>query len=603
MRRTLRIAVIVLLVPLSLALMAGIVFAVDRATNGGEVLGDVTVGGVALGGLDEADALAEVRALEDRLSSSPIPVTAAGRSFELVPTDIGFDIDELSIVDAAMVEGREGPLTTQFSWWIDHFGAESVDLDIPYTYDRDALTSLIRDWEVEGIDDPATPGSLRVEGLAVVAEFPRAGTGIEVEPAADAIAATLLDRARPSVELPTREIVPELDPAELQAVATDLTGLISTPVTLVNDEYGAIIEVPPIVLAQSLHVGVDASASPPSIKTAWRFGPARDFLERVSPVYETTPANAEWYIDEDDQVIIVPSVPVLEPDSTVISQRLRAALAADDRSADIPFRVVREADVSTAEVEALGIREKISEFTTFHNCCENRVINIQLIADAVDGAMVAPGETWSLNDHVGQRTAAKGYVPAGAIIGGVVECCDSPINIGGGTSQFTTTMYNAIFFAGLEDIDHTPHTIWFSRYPEGREATLGFPAPDLVFRNNTENWVYIDTSHTDTSITVKMFGDNGGIEVEAGLSERYDFTGIRETVEYTTDVAPGEERLVASGSGGWAVDIYRYITYPDGETTTEEWTWRYTGEFRKYERHPCSRNNTCDELIEETTDE
>jgi hypothetical protein len=253
-----------------------------------------------------------------------------------------------------------------------------------------------------------------------------------------------------------------------------------------------------------------------------------------------------------------------------------------------------EAEVSTQDILDLGITEKISEFTTFHNCCENRVINIQLIADAVDGVMVAPGETWSLNEHVGERTREKGYVPAGAIIGGSVECCDSPINIGGGTSQFTTTLYNAIFFAGMEDVAHQPHTIYFSRYPEGREATLGFPEPDLVFRNNTDAYVLIDTSHTDTSITVKFFGDNGGIEVEAGLSDRYNFTGVRRRVEYTTDVTPGEER-VQPGSGGWAVDIYRYITYPDGTETTEEWTWQYTGAVEVVERHPCSRNNTCDE--------
>ncbi|NIS32920.1 MAG: hypothetical protein GWN07_20930, partial [Actinobacteria bacterium] len=85
----------------------------------------------------------------------------------------------------------------------------------------------------------------------------------------------------------------------------------------------------------------------------------------------------------------------------------------------------------------------------YHRCCENRVVNIQLIADEADMALVKPGQTWSLNAHVGERTRAEGYRPAGAIIAGVLECCDHPVNIGGGTSQFATTIYNAIFFAGL----------------------------------------------------------------------------------------------------------------------------------------------------------
>lgn len=206
-----------------------------------------------------------------------------------------------------------------------------------------------------------------------------------------------------------------------------------------------------------------------------------------------------------------------------IPQAAWAAANSPSRTAELTYRNGRDAELSTEVVEGFGIKEKISEFTTYHNCCEARVINIQRIADEVDGAWVLPGQVWSLNDHVGKRTVADGYVCAGALIRGEVVQ-EGEICIGGGTSQFTTTLYNAIFFAGLEDVYHFAHTIWFSRYPEGREATLGFPGPDLIFRNNTDSVVVIKTSHTDTSITVKMFGDNGDILVEAGLSDRFNYT-------------------------------------------------------------------------------
>ena len=134
-------------------------------------------------------------------------------------------------------------------------------------------------------------------------------------------------------------------------------------------------------------------------------------------------------------------------------------------------------------------------------------------------------------------------------------------------------MYNAIFYAGLEDVYHFPHTIWFSRYPEGIEATLGYPDPDLVFRNNTESVVLIKTEHTDTSITVKMFGDNGGIEVEAEKSGRYGHHGpitrykVDEDLDHCTypskDNGQGE---VEKGSGGWWIKVCRHITYPEGTT-------------------------------------
>jgi hypothetical protein len=193
----------------------------------------------------------------------------------------------------------------------------------------------------------------------------------------------------------------------------------------------------------------------------------------------------------------------------------------------------------------------VSQFTTFHPCCANRNINIDLIADAVDGAVVQPGETFSLNDLVGPRTEAKGYVPAGAIIGGIVYCCDNPINIGGGTSQFATTLYNAVYFGAYEDVYHRPHSLYFNRYPAGREATLSFPGPDVQFRNNTVFPMTIRTEHTSTSVTVKVYGDNE-----------------RRTVSSQT-IAD-----VTSKDGGKAT-VYRTIEYANGTYSVQRWTHTY----------------------------
>jgi vancomycin resistance protein YoaR len=169
----------------------------------------------------------------------------------------------------------------------------------------------------------------------------------------------------------------------------------------------------------------------------------------------------------------------------------------------------------------------------------------------VDGAVVEPGDTWSLNAFVGQRTVEKGYVAAGAIVGGELVCCDHPDNIGGGTSQFATTLYNAIYFAGLEDVAHKPHSIYFSRYPLGHEATLGWTSPDLVFRNDTEYPVTIETSHTSTSITVQLVGANGRRNVESSVSGS------------------------ATTSDGGTVTVTRIVRFQDGTSTTQTWFHRY----------------------------
>ena len=193
----------------------------------------------------------------------------------------------------------------------------------------------------------------------------------------------------------------------------------------------------------------------------------------------------------------------------------------------------------------------VAEFTTRHRCCESRVINIHLIADAVDGVIVPAGESFSLNGHVGPRTEAKGYVRAGAIIAGELYCCDHPLNVGGGTSQFATTFYNAVFFAGYEDEFHRPHSIFFSRYPMGREATLSYPVPDVLFRNDTVDPVRIETSYTSTSVTVQMFGNNERRVVSAGLSGS------------------------ATTADGGRVQVTRFIGYANGTGSSQSWWHTY----------------------------
>lgn len=199
--------------------------------------------------------------------------------------------------------------------------------------------------------------------------------------------------------------------------------------------------------------------------------------------------------------------------------------------------------------------EVIGTFTTYYDRCSDpcRVTNIQLIGDAVDGSVVQSGDVFSVNDHVGQRTTAKGYVPAGAIIGGELYCCDHPANIGGGTSQFATTLYNAVFFSGLEDIYHRPHSIWFSRYPMGREATIGYTSPDVRFRNDTDYPLTIEVAYTETQITVSIIGASEVTSVESFRS--------------------GE----ATAYDGGRVTIRRIIAFSDGHTDSQSWSHTYRG--------------------------
>ena len=248
----------------------------------------------------------------------------------------------------------------------------------------------------------------------------------------------------------------------------------------------------------------------------------------------------------------------------------------------------------------------ISSFTTYHDCCAARVDNIQRLAQIIDGAVVQPGEIFSVNDHVGERTEEKGFVPAGTIMGG--ELVNT---VGGGVSQFATTLYNAVYWAGLQDIEHHPHSWSFSRYPNGIEATISWPELDLRFRNNTEKPVIIHTSFTDYSITAEIWGDNDGRIMTGDHKNSQTSTNIIEkggenariVTSYTTPtyreintiptliypntaIRPGFEIEMNSGIPGKVMNVFRTIEH-QGVETIDTWKVVYRPIPREIHVHPC----------------
>lgn len=207
----------------------------------------------------------------------------------------------------------------------------------------------------------------------------------------------------------------------------------------------------------------------------------------------------------------------------------------------------------------------VSRYTTYHACCQERVHNIHVIANQLDGWIVLPGETFDLNAVTGPRTRSKGYIEAPILVGGETE-----MGVAGGTSQFGTTIYNAFFWGGYDEITHKPHSIYISRYPVGIEATLGRWDPlNVVFTNDTVNPIYIDTSYTSTSITVSLYANNGGRTFVGSWRG-----GPHHSI--WNQGGPDARRVTAEVSGsppGW-VKIVRTIAGPDG-TASETWWWHY----------------------------
>jgi vancomycin resistance protein YoaR len=241
----------------------------------------------------------------------------------------------------------------------------------------------------------------------------------------------------------------------------------------------------------------------------------------------STPArDAELRIG-GDAVVVVPSVPGRTLDAAATARALAATERATVAGAG---RTVAPA-VTTAQLTALGIRERISEFTTYYPAGQPRVVNIRRASSVIDGTILRAGETFSMNEVLGERTIAKGYVAAPQISG--TGFSDS---VGGGISQVATMLYNGAFFAGLELVEHQPHSLYIDRYPLGREATISWGGPELIFRNDWPAGVLIKLDTTDTSITVRFFSSRLGRRIETTTSAPYGHGGGGFSVRYTRRV-------------------------------------------------------------------
>jgi vancomycin resistance protein YoaR len=221
--------------------------------------------------------------------------------------------------------------------------------------------------------------------------------------------------------------------------------------------------------------------------------------------------------------------------------------------------------------------ELVSRFTTYYPPGQPRVINIRRAAVLLDRTVVKPGARFSLNERLGKRTRARGFVAAPSIVG--------PIHVdsvGGGVSQIATTLYNAAFFAGLRLIAHTPHSFYISRYPKGREATISWGGPELIFQNDWPAPLLVRMkAATPRSITAWLYSYRLGRRVS---TVTYAPTNtVRPRTVYIKDptLPRGTQRLLQSaGASGFSVSYTRRVYRDDSVRRNERYSWTYSPENR-----------------------
>ena len=546
--------VIALAVLVLVGVVVGGALYLGRDTGGTIPIG-TKIDGVDVGDLTAAQAKVKVRAHGKELVDRGVELVSGGNRFAIDPADINLRPNAQVAVKAAQED------STFFERLQGRLGLGSArEIPLTYLYNPRELGQALLPLRQATTVAPRNAAIVK----DVKGRFP-------VQPAADGKRPAIgeirqairsIGTVGPSIQVPIVVTAPAITTEEAtQAAAIGRTFARSPHIVTLNDDPR---RVPRSVAAKATEF--------PTADGEIRFGISaatlRNFFSGLYPGRERAPRNATFTTNAAGKARILGS----RDGRGVDVEALISDWTADPTQRITPITIgVREPALTSEKAQQMGVTEVVGEFFTPYSGGA-RVSNIKRGAEILDQYILPAKGTFSLNKALGERTAARGFVEAPMIgEGNVLKDA-----IGGGVSQIATTVFNAAFFSGLKLIDHTPHSFWISRYPKGREATVSWGGPELVFENNWDAPIVILTRADAEGLTVKMLSAPLGRKVTDWTGEPYSFSKAKTVRIKDPALAPGEIKVQQSkGSDGFHIKYGRKV-FKDGKVLSKEsWHWRY----------------------------
>ena len=511
--------------------VAGLAYLTDTVMSAGEVPRGVVVAGVDIGGMDVDAADEKLRGALDGRDAEEVALHLGDVRDTMVPAAAGLGVDWDGTWER--IGGQPLNPVTRF---VSLFGTREVR--VASTVDDAALARELE--ALQAHDRPTVEGAIRFDNGRPVAVPPATGRVMDLPAARTVLIVHWMDGDSlilPVVPAPVAVTTEAVDRAMREIAQPAVSG------DIVFKGKGSDAVLTPAQIATVLSFASDGRGG---LAVHYDQNAAIAALEPQLKESEIEPKDATFEVG-GGAATVVPAVIGDKVDWPKTLEQLPALLVASQRSAPAVYAKV-DPKLTTEAAEKLGIVEPMGEFSTGGFSGPSGV-NIATVAVKVNGAIVPPGETFSLNEFTGPRGVAEGYVESGIIDHGRPSTA-----VGGGISQFATTLYNAAYFAGLEDAGHTEHSYYISRYPAAREATVFDGAIDLQFRNNTESGVFIEAFTSSSQVTVRLWGTKT-VNVESVTGER-----TKPTEPETVTLPEGDDCIATEGAPGFTITDTRIIT-------------------------------------------
>ncbi len=490
----------------------------------GKIFPGVSVAGVDISGLSPNDAALKLSQTLSYPITGKVLFRDADRVWVASPAELGMVFDPSASALAAYDFGRKGGLFSALSGQISARGL-GTDVAPVVIFDQRVAYTYLQNIGSQ-VNQAVVEANLRVEGTNVVSEPGQLGRALNLDATLVYLAGQLQSFRDGEVPLVIQETAPKLLDVSSQAEAA--RRILSQPLTIAvpnfreGDPGPWTFDIP--IVANMLAVNVVDNAGVAEMQVGLDPNKLRASLNDLKVIVDQLPDNARFiFNDETGQIepIAVSSIGrVMDVDASITA--INDALLRGEHTVALSVAEQAPAVADTATGAELGVTQLIAEQTTyFYGSSAERIQNIVAAAERYHGLLVAPGETFSMGNELGDVSLENGFAEALIIYGG-----RTIKGVGGGVCQVSTTLFRTVFFAGFPVVERYSHAYRVSYYemdasgsvdPDfaGLDATVYFPLVDFKFQNDTPNWLLMETyvNVSARTITWKLYSTSDGRSV------------------------------------------------------------------------------------------
>lgn len=537
----------------------------------GRIFPGVSVAGVDLSGMKPSDAAVKLNETLSYPITGKILFKDGEKAWMASPAQLGMVFDPSASALTAYELGRSGGLFGALSGQM-RAGGRGVSVSPVIVFDERVAHQYLNQIGSQ-INQPLQEGMLKLEGTNVVAQPGQVGRELKLEATLVYLTGQLQTFSDGEVPLVVQEVQPQILDVSAQAEAA--RQLLSLPLTLAipnaaQGDPGPYIYNPE-VLANLLTVQRVQDGEQNGLQVALSPRGLRDLLVPIKSQVDRLPSDAKFIFNDTTlQLELMADSKVgrtLDVDASI--QAINDAIGRGEHTATLIINEAQPRVAATATSQELGITQLLySEVSYFYGSSAERIQNIEAAAKQFHGVLVAPGETFSMGEHLGDVSLDNGFAEALIIYGG-----RTIKGVGGGVCQVSTTLFRTVFNAGFPIVERTPHAYRVSYYEQtasggidprlaGLDATVYFPLVDFKFTNDSPYWILMETYVNTSARTLqwKFYSTSDGRSVTWDTTGPTDVVSAPEPMfEENPELSKNEMKQVDWAANGADVNVTRTV--------------------------------------------